>query len=106
MDQVRWSRLIRLRDRGMCVVCGGKFDIWKLHAHHIRPRSIYPYSEDRLNNGVTLCAGCHMGAVHRYNAFIDCSDDESNRGWRMFQPMFERYVGLSQQRKFNIKNQK
>lgn len=101
----RWSKLVRLRDGGKCIVCGGKFDIWRLHAHHIRPKSLYPYLALRLSNGVAVCAGCHMGPVHRQNTYIDIMVDSNECGWRMFSPMFYRYVNLSEQRKFNSKNQ-
>ena len=96
---------MRLRDGGKCVVCGGTFNIWRLQAHHIKPKALYPFLEHRLDNGVTVCTGCHMGSVHRGNTFVDCSDDESHRGWRMFQPMFERWNDLAGQRSFNIRYQ-
>ena len=100
-ELTRWSRRIRIRDGGRCLVCRGQFDIWRLQAHHIYPKSLYPEKALDLGNGVSCCTGCHMGHVHRGNSFKDTDPDNMESGWRLFSPMFLRYVGLSAQREYN-----
>ena len=50
-----WSRAVKDRD-GRCMKCGS---IENLHAHHIKPKSIYPDLILDIDNGLTLCYGCH-----------------------------------------------
>ena len=62
-----WSERVRTRD-GKCVLCGktGK----GLQAHHYiksRARSL-KYRWD-IRNGITLCYGCHIYAVHMTASF-------------------------------------
>ena len=99
MTHSTWSRKIRIRDsrggRGRCVICGGHFPIWRLQAHHIRPKALYPELATSMANGVSLCAGCHMGPVHSQNAVMDIKNSDVEAGWRMFVPMFDRWVGLA-----------
>lgn len=51
-----WSRLIKLRARGVCEVCGSREN---LNAHHIEGRRNRATRYD-LRNGVSLCAGHHV----------------------------------------------
>ena len=58
-----WSLAIRVRDK-CCVICGDKT---QLNAHHIIPRENKD-SRWLLENGVTLCVGCHkfrLNSAHR-----------------------------------------
>ncbi len=98
----KWSRLVRVRDVGFCVMCGGIFSVWRLNAHHIYPKALYPELAYKLWNGVSLCTGCHLGTVHLGNSFKDSRDDGH---WRFFVPSFKRYTGLSAQRHFATANQ-
>ena len=97
----RWSRLIRVRDGGICMLCNEKYNIWNLHAHHIYPKSLYLDKIYDLDNGITLCAPCHLVIVHRNDAVNDVSSDNKNSGWRYFLPAFNRYTHLASQRDKN-----
>ena len=58
-----WSKLVRERD-GKCRNCGKKDN---LNAHHIHPRG-RKSTRLVLENGISLCAGCHVfspDSVHR-----------------------------------------
>jgi hypothetical protein len=44
------------RDKFKCVVCGGP----GIDAHHILDRKLFPDGGYYLDNGVTLCSGCHL----------------------------------------------
>jgi len=65
------ERAIR-RDDGQCVRCGMNRDQHRdqtgrdLHVHHITPRSAFDDVADanRIENLVTLCAGCHADVEH------------------------------------------
>lgn len=60
-----WSVAIKLRDNHTCQKCGAKGVI--LNSHHIFSRS-HKGTRWNLNNGVTLCAGCHTlnnGSAHK-----------------------------------------
>ncbi len=50
-----WSVFVRSRD-GRCTFCGKDSD---LHAHHVKPKSLYPDLKFDTDNGVTLCYSCH-----------------------------------------------
>lgn len=54
-----WSLAIRKRDKGICQVC------WRPgnQPHHIITRSVR-HLRHSLENGVTLCAGCHTLGMH------------------------------------------
>jgi 5-methylcytosine-specific restriction endonuclease McrA len=52
-----WSRAIKDRDGNRCKHCGTNK---LLHAHHIKPRSMFPDLALDLNNGTTLCRDCHI----------------------------------------------
>jgi len=46
------------RDGGRCVICGAPGQ----DAHHIIERRLFEDGGYYLNNGATLCAGCHVKA--------------------------------------------
>ena len=50
-----WSRAIIARDKA-CRDCGAASP---LHAHHIKPRSMFPALAYDMANGVALCPSCH-----------------------------------------------
>ena len=88
---LRWSRLIRLRDKGICYLCVEKESIFKMHAHHIYPKG-HPKYYDRiyyLDNGITLCNRCHK-IIH-----------SSWTNWRKFCFMFKGYMRKKHIRRFN-----
>ena len=55
-----WSYMIRQRDGFACVYCGSNK---RLNAHHIAPKAIYPELKYDIDNGVTVCEGCHHFAA-------------------------------------------
>ncbi len=50
-----WAKQVKDRD-GKCAHCGTTDN---LHAHHIKSRAEYPELINNLDNGMTLCYGCH-----------------------------------------------
>ena len=52
-----WSEKVKERDGWKCVSCG-RTD--RLQAHHIKPTHLYPEFKNDVDNGVTLCQGCHQ----------------------------------------------
>lgn len=57
----QWSRAVKQRDRRTCQHCGSNS---YLHAHHIKPRILFPEYALEIDNGVTLCKTCHI-AEHK-----------------------------------------
>jgi 5-methylcytosine-specific restriction endonuclease McrA len=55
-----WRESVMKRDKWTCIWCGyrskGSGDI---HADHIKPFSLYPELRFAIDNGRTLCVGCH-----------------------------------------------
>lgn len=66
-DLQAWALSVKERDGNACRSCGGTDSI---HAHHIKPKSLYPDLIMDLENGVTLCPSCHA---------VEHSDDEKTR---------------------------
>jgi len=58
-EDKEWSEQVRERDR-KCLICGAKDK--RLNAHHLVPRQFKEYRL-RLDNGVSLCVGCHTFGV-------------------------------------------
>jgi hypothetical protein len=52
-----WRKRVLKRDKYICQKCGHKKN---LHVHHILPFAKYPELRFELNNGITLCANCHI----------------------------------------------
>ena len=115
----RWRRLLLLRDSrpifdregspraSICVICGPDvfFRTSHLQAHHIRPKALYPSLALSLDNGVMLCAGCHQGKVHNYNASLDIRNRDYDSGWMNWLVHFKRWNDLSSNEEFNLQNQ-
>ena len=95
----KWSFAVRTRDNFTCMMCkcylpkGGR-----IQAHHIMPKSKYPELACRLENGISLCTGCHLGIVHLGNSFNDGNCE-------FFQPSFQGYNGLQAVKEWNDANQ-
>jgi IS30 family transposase len=53
----QWRKAVFERDDYTCQICGKKGG--KLVAHHIKEQSNYPELRIVLDNGQTLCKGCH-----------------------------------------------
>ena len=59
-----WSKAVRDRD-GRCQICNATADEKRLNAHHLIPKNFKKW-RSTLDNGMTLCYGCHTGG--RYSA--------------------------------------
>ena len=53
----RWASEVKKRDGYVCQLC---FSSEALHAHHVLSWKDYPKLRFDVNNGVTLCEGCHI----------------------------------------------
>lgn len=99
----KWARVIKVRNRGVCLMCGVEPGLARLQVHHVYPKSIYPARAYDLDNGVCLCLRCHMGVVHAENSFVDLSPEGGN--WRRFVVMFRYQMRLKTLREFNEREQ-
>lgn len=54
---VRWAKAVKNRDFHCCQICG--ITGGDLHSHHLNAWSSYPDQRYDIENGVTLCSGCH-----------------------------------------------
>ena len=57
-----WSDAVRERDGHVCQRCGRTEH---LNAHHIFTKKAHPSVRHDLENGVCLCAGCHLWWAHQ-----------------------------------------
>ena len=62
-----WAEHVIKRDRN-CVICGSKQN---LEAHHVYKVHEYDDAYLDLNNGITLCHGCHKKYHNKYG--LDCN---------------------------------
>lgn len=53
----KWKKEVLNRDNYQCQLCGSEK---QLHAHHIKPFSIFPDLRFDVSNGLTLCSTCHL----------------------------------------------
>jgi hypothetical protein len=58
MERSDFRAAVFARDHGKCVVCG----VDGVDAHHIIERRLWPDGGYHIDNGVTLCADCHIKA--------------------------------------------
>jgi hypothetical protein len=63
-----WSRFVRLRDGGRCVICE---DQQRIAAHHIVRKSFLPQARFETGNGITLCRVCHAEPHAAFNGRPD-----------------------------------
>lgn len=98
----KWRNYCYSRDEATCQMCAALFrsDFARLQVHHIRPKSLYPHLALRIDNGITLCTGCHIAVVHAGNTFADIA---SVGNWASFVPMFDRKVNLAYAKRFEAK---
>ncbi len=57
-----WREAVFARDNWACQECGdrcGNGKAVELHPHHIKPFAKFPDVRFAIDNGVTLCVGCH-----------------------------------------------
>jgi nitrate/TMAO reductase-like tetraheme cytochrome c subunit len=80
VTELRAKRLAKVRDGGRCRICY-RGDVWSLHSHHIKPKSLYPETEADVENLITLCLHCHLGIVHA-GKISDGGDPDGN--WRLW----------------------
>jgi len=67
-----WRRLVILRDDRKCKMCkkrGSKAKGIRLEVDHIKPFMLYPELMFDLDNGRTLCSGCHRKTPTYGNSF-------------------------------------
>ena len=69
-----WRKSVYERDDWTCQHCSERGG--RLHAHHIRPKSLYPELMFDISNGLTLCVSCHHRAHTKMeearNGFVIC----------------------------------
>jgi 5-methylcytosine-specific restriction endonuclease McrA len=58
-----WTKIVYERDKYTCQHCFGKRGYKRLRAHHIKPKEEFPELIYDVDNGITLCIGCH-NTVH------------------------------------------
>ncbi len=54
-----WRKAVLKRDGYVCRECGEDDERAFLHTHHIMPWAEFPELRLNLDNGITLCQGCH-----------------------------------------------
>lgn len=57
LEYKQWRMQVFLRDNFTCQFCNKRGG--EMNAHHIKPFYKFPELRFELNNGVTLCKGCH-----------------------------------------------
>lgn len=67
-----WRQAINERDQGRCRKCGATSYLQAAHIHSRKFRSTRWWTE----NGVLLCAGCHMWAHHNPTSFTRWLDGQ------------------------------
>lgn len=65
LSHVEWAAIVKHRDDWTCQECGatvGEVGTKHIHAHHITPK--YRGGKNTVENGTTLCEGCH-NKIHK-----------------------------------------
>ena len=58
---IKWAKAVKERDCYECQVCGGSGGV--LHSHHCNSFDVFVKERFDIENGITLCQGCH----HRFH---------------------------------------
>ena len=70
---IAWRDEVFARDNYTCQMCG-KTGV-RLEAHHIYPFRYYPERQFDVDNGITLCHGCHYKVTgHEYEYIVELED--------------------------------
>lgn len=89
----KWSRIVRIRDEHVCRMCLETVPSRRqMHAHHIDMQVKYPEKALDLDNGICLCARCHLQIVH-----------STRTHEKTFRVIFKRHVRRKKNRQFNAK---
>ena len=78
VDMIKWRLFVYERDEFTCQECyikGGK-----LEAHHIYPYKKYPSLRFKIENGITLCRGCHRKVRNKEHDYIQYFSDKLENG--------------------------
>lgn len=59
-----WRKVVLERDGHQCRLCGSPEH---LQVHHIKEWKYYEHLRTDPNNGITLCADCHLNTIHQGN---------------------------------------
>ena len=54
---IKWAKSVKERDSFICQLCGESGGI--LHSHHMNSWDFFEKERFDIDNGVTLCEGCH-----------------------------------------------
>jgi hypothetical protein len=60
----QWTKSVKERDQHTCQHCG-ETSRKILHAHHVKPKALFPDLALEVDNGLTLCQPCHLSEHRR-----------------------------------------
>ena len=87
IEKTEWSPLIKARANHTCELCGDT--VSQMHSHHIEAKGSIALRVS-LDNGVCLCAYCHM-CIHGINGITKQKERiellEKNRDLSMLKPL-------------------
>ena len=58
------SKIVRIRDKNTCQMCGKKAEGKNAHCSHVIPKSVSEYLRHNFNNLKLLCYRCHFYIWH------------------------------------------
>lgn len=64
-----WRHAVYVRDNYTCKICGATD--CEIHAHHIKPKRLYPEMAFDENNGLSLCRNCHISIYNNEELFSE-----------------------------------
>ncbi len=85
---LEWRKKVLENGNHKCFQC---YNTKNLHCHHIKPKKTYPELIFSIENGVVLCAACHIQEGKR-NGEIDGIKTQFQKGMK---PLFSFKNGLS-----------
>lgn len=80
---IRWAKAVKNRDFHCCQLCG--FVGGDLNSHHLNAWNSYPDQRYDMDNGVTLCFGCH----ERFHAIYGKGENTAEQYYE-----FEKMYGI------------